>query len=198
MGLAALNVGTAAGTVAAGDHTHSGYAATSHTHTASQISDSTATGRSVLTAADAAAARTAIGAGTSSLALGTTGSTAAAGNHTHTGFASSTAPGLVGRYVSVNAQTGTTYTPALSDEGALVTLTNAAAITVTLPQGSTLAFPIGGRIDFVGMGAGLVTFAAGSGATVNGTPSLVSRAQYSAISAVKVSTNGWLIVGDLA
>lgn len=57
-----------------------GKAALVHTHTASQISDSTATGRSVLTATDAAAARTAIGAGTSSLTLGTTGSTAAAGN----------------------------------------------------------------------------------------------------------------------
>lgn len=53
-----------------------------HTHTASQITDSTATGRSVLTAADAAAARTAIGAGTSSLAIGTTGTTAMAGNKT--------------------------------------------------------------------------------------------------------------------
>jgi len=51
-----------------------------HNHTASQISDSTATGRSVLTAADAAAARTAIGAGTSSLAIGSTASTAKAGN----------------------------------------------------------------------------------------------------------------------
>lgn len=40
-----------------------GKAATSHTHTASQISDSTTTGRSVLTAADAAAARTAVGLG---------------------------------------------------------------------------------------------------------------------------------------
>lgn len=51
-----------------------------HTHTASQISDSTATGRSVLTAASQAAARTAIGAGTSNLAIGTSGSTAMAGN----------------------------------------------------------------------------------------------------------------------
>jgi hypothetical protein len=57
-----------------------GKAASSHTHTATQISDSTSTGRSVVTAADAAAARTAIGAGTSSLAIGVTGSTAAAGN----------------------------------------------------------------------------------------------------------------------
>ena len=60
------------------------YAATIHTHTASQISDSTATGRSVLTASDAAVARTAIGAGTSNLALGSTGSTAKAGDYTPT------------------------------------------------------------------------------------------------------------------
>lgn len=46
------------------------------------ITDATATGRSVLTAADAAAARTAIGAGTSSITIGTSASTAAAGNHT--------------------------------------------------------------------------------------------------------------------
>ena len=57
------------------------FAPTAHTHTASQISDSTATGRSVLTATDATAARTAIGAGTSSLALGTTSTTAKAGDY---------------------------------------------------------------------------------------------------------------------
>ncbi|ALF01232.1 hypothetical protein FDH47_gp21 [Arthrobacter phage Brent] len=55
-------------------------AAASHTHAASEISDSTATGRSVLSAASAAAARTAIGAGTSSLVIGTTSTTAKAGN----------------------------------------------------------------------------------------------------------------------
>jgi len=58
-----------------------GKAATVHTHTASQVSDSTATGRSVLTAVDAAAARTAIGAGTSSLVLGTSSNTAKAGDY---------------------------------------------------------------------------------------------------------------------
>lgn len=58
-----------------------GKAAASHTHTASAISDSTTVGRNVLTAADAAAARSAIGAGTSSLALGTSSSTAKAGDY---------------------------------------------------------------------------------------------------------------------
>lgn len=57
-------------------------AASTHTHTAANISDSTTTGRSVLTAVDAAAARTAIGAGTSSLAIGTTNTTAKAGDYT--------------------------------------------------------------------------------------------------------------------
>lgn len=57
-------------------------AAAAHTHTATDISNSTATGRSVLTAVDAAAARTAIGAGTSSLAIGTTSTTAKAGDYT--------------------------------------------------------------------------------------------------------------------
>lgn len=48
---------------------------------ASGITDSTAVGRAVVTAADAAAARTAIGAGTSNLAIGTTSTTAKAGNY---------------------------------------------------------------------------------------------------------------------
>lgn len=63
-----------------------GAAPASHTHTAAQVSDASAVGRSVLTAADVAAARTSIGAGTSSLVVGTTASTAAAGNHTHAGL----------------------------------------------------------------------------------------------------------------
>jgi hypothetical protein len=48
--------------------------------TADTLSGATAVGRSVLKAADAAAARTTIGAGTSNLAIGTTATTAMAGN----------------------------------------------------------------------------------------------------------------------
>lgn len=68
---AAKNVGTTAGTVAAGNDARLSDARTptAHTHTAAQISDSTAVGRSVVTATDAAAARSAIG------ALATTGGT---------------------------------------------------------------------------------------------------------------------------
>lgn len=80
-----------------------GKANTSHTHTAANISDSTATGRSVLTATDAAAARTAIGAGTSSLIIGTTASTAAAGNHTHADLTNATASAVANTLVKRDA-----------------------------------------------------------------------------------------------
>ena len=106
--------------------------------------------------------------------------------------------GLAPIRATINAQTGTTYTLVLSDENKLVTLTNAGAITVTLPSDASVAIPIGGRIDFAVLGAGMATFVAGSGATANGTPSLVTRAQYSAASAIKVAANTWLVVGDLA
>ena len=81
-GTSDLVIGTTAGTAAdaaAVTTSLAGKANTSHTHTATEISNSTATGRSVLTAADAAAARTAIGAGTgsSNLVIGTTVGTAA-------------------------------------------------------------------------------------------------------------------------
>ena len=64
----------------------SGKASATHTHVAANITDSTVTGRSLVTAADAATARSAIGAGTgnSNLAIGTTSSTAKAGDYVPT------------------------------------------------------------------------------------------------------------------
>ena len=67
-----------------------GKAPVSHDHPSTEISDATATGRAVLTAESKAAARSAIGAGTSNLALGTTSSTAARGDHTHSQYATTT------------------------------------------------------------------------------------------------------------
>ena len=96
----------------------------------------------------------------------------------------------------LNAQTGTTYTLAASDAGKLVTLTNAGAITLSVP-GST--FTAGQRVDCVVLGTGMVTVTAGTGApTVNGTPSLVSRARYSAFSVIALSASSFVVVGDLA
>lgn len=83
-GTSSLVIGTTTGTAADAATTITslaGKAATSHTHVAADISNSTTIGRALIVAADAAAGRTAIGAGTSNLALGTTSSTAKAGDY---------------------------------------------------------------------------------------------------------------------
>lgn len=70
-GTSDLVIGTTSSTAKAGNYAP----------IASDISNSTAVGRALITAADAAAARTAISAGTSNLAIGTTSTTAKAGNY---------------------------------------------------------------------------------------------------------------------
>jgi hypothetical protein len=97
----------------------------------------------------------------------------------------------------LNAQTGTTYTFVKTDAGKLVTLSNAGAITLTIPPNSSVALAIGTSIDITQLGAGQVTIAAGSGVTVNSTPSLKLRTQYSSATCLKTAADTWLVVGDL-
>ncbi len=99
---------------------------------------------------------------------------------------------------SLNAQTGTSYTLALTDHTKLITLSNASAITLTVPPNSSVAFPVGSVIDLAQIGAGQVTVAQGSGVTINSTPGLKLRAQYSGATLRKRATNTWLLFGDLA
>jgi hypothetical protein len=98
---------------------------------------------------------------------------------------------------TTNAQTGTTYTIALTDaNNTLVELSNASAITLTIPTNATTAFPIGCQVNILQTGAGQVTVAGASGVTVNGTPGLKLRAQWAAASLVKRDTNTWVVIGD--
>jgi hypothetical protein len=97
---------------------------------------------------------------------------------------------------TLNAQTGTTYTLVLTDADKLVTLSNAAAITLTVPTNASVAFPVGTNIDLVQLGAGQVTVSGTP--TLRYTPTAKFRAQYSGASLVKLATDEWLLVGDLA
>ena len=98
----------------------------------------------------------------------------------------------------INAQTGTVYYTVASDEGKLITLTNAAAIAFNVSKNSDAAIPVGGQIHLAQMGAGKVTVAGVATVTVNGTPSLGLRAPYSVATLIKIATDIWLLVGDLA
>ena len=103
--------------------------------------------------------------------------------------------------VATNAQTGTSYTLALSDNGKLVTLANASPVSVTIPANGTVALPVGAVIMMAAYDTGAVTVSGAGGVTVvsaGATPSSpVIRAQYSSIGAVQTSANNWLVVGDL-
>jgi hypothetical protein len=104
--------------------------------------------------------------------------------------------------VGINAQTGTTYTTVLADNGKLVTQSNASAITTTIPPNSSVAYPVGAQLNFAQYGAGQVTFAQGAGVTIVSTGATASapklRAQYSTATAIQTSADNWIVVGDIS
>ena len=99
--------------------------------------------------------------------------------------------------LTLNAQTGTTYTLVLTDNGRLVTLSNAAAITLTVPTNASVAYATGAVINIQQIGAGQVTVAGAAGVTVTGTGTKL-RTQYSAAALVKTGTDSWTMIGDLS
>jgi len=99
--------------------------------------------------------------------------------------------------LAINAQTGTTYTPVLADNGKLVTLSNASAITLTVPTNASVAYATGAQINIQAIGAGQVTVVGDTGVTVNGTGTKL-RTQWSAATLVKLGTDSWTLIGDLA
>lgn len=98
----------------------------------------------------------------------------------------------------INAQTGTTYTLAISDTGKLVYLNNAAAITLTVAPNSSVAIPLNAQIDIVQGAAGQVTVTPGAGVTINSADGYKKTAKaYAAATLVKIAPDGWLLTGNL-
>lgn len=100
-----------------------------------------------------------------------------------------------------NAQSGTTYTLLTTDDGKVVEITNAAAITLTLPA----SLPTGFSCLVCQGGAGAITFSAGSGATINQRQSYTKTAgQWAVVSLYVRSNNGgltaatYVVAGDMA
>ena len=100
--------------------------------------------------------------------------------------------------IALNAQTGTTYTTVLGDDGKLVTLDNGSAITLTIPPNGTVAYGIGTQINIMQLGAGQVTIAPGAGVTIRSAGSkLKTSAQYAVATCVKIASDTWVAVGNL-
>ena len=92
----------------------------------------------------------------------------------------------------------------MSDNGKLVTASNASAQTYSIPTNATTAFAIGTQINIIGIGAGVVTIqAASSGTTTVASTGATStapvlRAQYSTATLIKAGTDLWYVAGDIA
>ena len=106
--------------------------------------------------------------------------------------------------LTVNAQTGTTYTAVKADGlNAIVTMDNASANTFYIPTDATYAFPTGTTLLVYMKGAGVTTITATTPGTTTinsagaaaGSPVL---AQYKSAACIKVATDTWYVVGAIA
>jgi len=95
-----------------------------------------------------------------------------------------------------NAQTGTSYTLVLTDVAKVISLTNAAAITLTVPTNASVAFPIGTQILLYQGGAGQVTISSSATIRSEGTK-LKITGQYGVAGLLKVATDEWVAFGNL-
>lgn len=106
--------------------------------------------------------------------------------------------------LAFDAQTGTTYTTILDDNGQIVTMNNASANTLSIPTNASVAYPIGTQINVLQIGAGQTTIQA----VTSGTTSILStgataaapkiRARYGMATCIKAATDTWYVVGDIS
>lgn len=91
------------------------------------------------------------------------------------------------------------YTLSLLDENSLVMIDNLSLPnTVYVPTNAQVGFTVGTQITILQKNAGQTTIAGNTGVTVNFTPANRLRARWSSASLIKIATNEWVLVGDLA
>lgn len=97
--------------------------------------------------------------------------------------------------MDTNTQVGTTYTLVAGDVGEYVTLNNASAITLTVPDA---VFSAGDQVNLVQLGAGQVTITAGAGVTLRSEGSkLKMKGQYAVATLLFLSASEAVVLGNL-
>ena len=91
-----------------------------------------------------------------------------------------------------NPQTGTTYTAVLVDAGKTVTLSNASAVTLTIPAQATVSWADNTQLNFLNIGAGTVTITPAAGVTINGTPLTLAASKGGSL--VRTASNTWTFI----
>jgi hypothetical protein len=105
---------------------------------------------------------------------------------------------------TLNAQTGTSYTPALTDTyQVLVTMNNASANAFQIPTNAVVAFPVGTVLTVLNIGAGVTTISAVTSGTTTvlsagATAASPTLARYKSAACIKTATDTWYVVGAIA
>ena len=96
-------------------------------------------------------------------------------------------------------KTGSYTLSALTERDDLIEMGSSSALTLSIPTDATLNFPIGTSLDILQTGTGQVTIAAVTPGTttVNATPGLKLRTQWSSATLFKRAANTWVVFGDL-
>jgi hypothetical protein len=115
-------------------------------------------------------------------------------------FASTVTTSLAAKVDSYTpiTQKAASYTlSTLNHRDDLIEMGSASALTLTIPLNSSIAYPVGTSLDILQTGAGQVTIAGAAGVTVNATPGLKLRTQWSSATLFKRAENTWVVYGDL-
>jgi hypothetical protein len=91
-----------------------------------------------------------------------------------------------------NPQTGTTYQPIALDAGKTVTLSNASAVTLTIPTQASASWADNTQLNFLNIGAGTVTITPAAGVTINGTPLTLATSKGGSL--VRTASNTWTFI----
>ena len=116
-------------------------------------------------------------------------------------YATTVTTALAGKVPSATpiSQKTASYTlSSINEKDSMIEMNSASATTVTIPTDAAVAFPVGTSLDVLRVGAGAVDIAAAGGVTVNATPGLKLRAQWSSATLIKRAANTWVLVGDLS
>jgi hypothetical protein len=98
---------------------------------------------------------------------------------------------------TISAKTDSYTLSNLNERDTIVEISKGSATTLTIPTNSSVAYPVGTTIDIIQTGSGQVTIAGAGGVTVNATPGLKLRTQWSSATLLKRAENTWLVYGDL-
>lgn len=85
----------------------------------------------------------------------------------------------------------------LDHQDNIVEMNSSVGATFTIPTDAALAWPVGASMDIFATGTGEITIAGDTGVTVNATPGLTLRTQWSSATILKRGADSWVVYGDL-